>query len=90
MDSYISVYWNLEKAMGSQRLKKHLAESLFDVVIGTNDFLVYLNQSRPSLTPQQYVHLLLTSLDQQLKVQISCLISNISNVIYTVVWVEII
>ncbi|XP_068656202.1 GDSL esterase/lipase At5g55050-like [Aristolochia californica] len=64
------VYGELVKELGSVQAQKHLASSLFGIVIGSNDLLGYFKQDssiRSKYTPQQYVDLLLSNLKGQMK-----------------------
>ncbi|KAI6687523.1 hypothetical protein NL676_024351 [Syzygium grande] len=69
VEYYLAVHENLVQHLGSSGAKKHVAKSLFVVVIGTNDILGYSGSSnlRKQHTPQQYVNLMASSLKDQLK-----------------------
>ncbi|KAK3199715.1 hypothetical protein Dsin_023130 [Dipteronia sinensis] len=69
VDYYETVYEDLMKQLGSGGVKQHLSESLFVVVIGSNDIFYYLGLSvlQNKYTPQQYVTLMTTNLEPQLR-----------------------
>ncbi|KAH7544403.1 hypothetical protein JRO89_XS15G0161600 [Xanthoceras sorbifolium] len=54
---------------GSAGAQQHLSKSLFTVVIGSNNFFDYLESSdlRKKYTPHQYLSLMTTTLQEQLK-----------------------
>ncbi|KAF8009144.1 hypothetical protein BT93_J0205 [Corymbia citriodora subsp. variegata] len=69
VEYYLAVHESLVQHMGSSGAKKHVAKSLFIVVIGSNDIFSYSGSSdlRKQHTPQQYVDLMASSLKDHLK-----------------------
>lgn len=56
--------------IGHSAAHKHLHESLFTIVIGSNDIYAYSRSPnlRSEITPKQYAHLVTQHFEQQLKV----------------------
>ncbi|XP_030542838.1 GDSL esterase/lipase At5g55050-like [Rhodamnia argentea] len=69
VDYFLAVHDNLVEHMGSSGAQKHVAKSLFVIVIGSNDIFGYSGSSdtRKQHTPQQYVDLMASSLKDLLK-----------------------
>ncbi|XP_030453458.1 GDSL esterase/lipase At5g55050-like [Syzygium oleosum] len=69
VEYYLAVHQNLVQHMGSSGAQKHVAKSLFLIVIGSNEIFTYSRSSdlRKQQTPQQYVDLMASSLKDQLK-----------------------
>ncbi|XP_022151286.1 GDSL esterase/lipase At5g55050-like [Momordica charantia] len=69
IDFYSSVYQHLVEELGSSAAQVHLSKSLFTVVIGSNDIFGYHESSdlRKKYSPQQYVDLMASTLESQLK-----------------------
>ncbi|KAK9076346.1 hypothetical protein SSX86_004680 [Deinandra increscens subsp. villosa] len=70
VDFYSLVHNQLVQQMGFARAKAHLAKSLYLIVIGSNDLLTYFqkdSQVSNQYTPQQYVHLMVSTLYQFMK-----------------------
>nr|XP_043639786.1 GDSL esterase/lipase At5g55050-like [Erigeron canadensis] len=70
LDYYSLVHDQLVQQLGSTPAQTHLANSLFLVVIGSNDLLDYFNKDSnvsKKYTPSQYVHLMASTLKQFIK-----------------------
>ncbi|EOY12306.1 hypothetical protein QUC31_001766 [Theobroma cacao] len=68
VDNYLAVHKILMQQLGAGA-EKHSAESLFAIVIGSNDLFDYFGSSdlRKKYTPQQFVDLMANNLKAQLK-----------------------
>ncbi|CAL9080585.1 unnamed protein product [Musa acuminata var. zebrina] len=70
IDYYSSVYAALVQQLGSAQTQAHLSNSVFALVIGSNDILNYVKSSSANKLknpPQQFVDSLISSLRGQLK-----------------------
>lgn len=71
IEYFSEVYAELVQHLGSDQTHKHLWNSLFGVVIGSNDLLGYFKHDsslRSEYTPQQFIDSLLTKLKDQMMV----------------------
>ncbi|WVY91283.1 hypothetical protein V8G54_036797 [Vigna mungo] len=69
VDYYSIVQEEMTREIGAAAIQKHLSNSIFVVVIGSNDLFGYFESSdlRKKTTPQQYVDSMLLSLKLQLQ-----------------------
>ncbi|KAF3455895.1 hypothetical protein FNV43_RR00537 [Rhamnella rubrinervis] len=68
VEYYRTVYGEVVQQLGAIEAQKHLSESLFYIVIGSNDIIKYFNQFNIKLRPEEeFVDSLILTLKQQLK-----------------------
>ncbi|XVF77407.1 hypothetical protein PTKIN_Ptkin14bG0040600 [Pterospermum kingtungense] len=65
--NYEAVHRTLVQQLGTSAAEKHISKSLFTIVIGGNDLMDYFGSSRNNNSPQQFVDLMVTTLNGQLK-----------------------
>lgn len=71
VEYYSMVYDAVVQVMGSAAAHRHLSNSLFPIVIGSNDLLGYFKSGSDvskKTTPQQFVDSMLSAVDRVLKV----------------------
>lgn len=66
---FAEVSQRLAKQMGATAAQQHLANSIFTVVIGSNDLFDYFNSDKNAkkVSPQQYIDTMISTLQQLLK-----------------------
>ena len=71
VEYYATVYGNLAAQLGSAKVVKLVAKSLFVLVIGSDDLFSYFKSNsklQTKYTPQQYIDLLISTFKAQLEV----------------------